>query len=197
MGCFHTVLVFSHFVNLAISLQRQNIRTPKFAVLYRCILSISMQILRAIPHIFAGQSTNQCCSRCSTVISTINIGQITGKKTSQDRYMPPSYDDSISKSIKQRNSTRKERAWQYQVSVQTPLDASILGGFQHDDENGRGSKVWLVPKRFPVTRAWQKCENTRSISFRPFQYLTIVLKEQKLYQFVEYIYSSLALYFIL
>ena len=50
---------------------------------------------------------------------------------------------------------------------------------------------------FSVTRAWQKCENTRSISFCQFQYLSIVLEGQKIYQFVEYIFSSLAIYFIL
>src|SRR6266540_340271 len=82
MGCFHTVLVFSHFINLAISLQRQNIRTPKFVLLYKCILSISTQIFRAIPHIFVGQFTDQCCSTYSTVLFTIKNGQMIGKKKS-------------------------------------------------------------------------------------------------------------------
>src|SRR6266511_2127751 len=80
-GVFHTVLVFSYFINLAISLQRQNIRTPKFALLYKCIFSISIQIFRAIPHIFVGQFTDQCCSTCSTVLFTIKNGQMVGKKS--------------------------------------------------------------------------------------------------------------------
>ena len=60
----------SHFIDLAISLQKQNIRTPKFVLIYNCILSISTQNFRAIPHIFVGQFTDQCCSTCSTVLST-------------------------------------------------------------------------------------------------------------------------------
>ncbi len=47
--CFHIC------INLAISLQRQNSRTLKFAVLYKYKLSISTQIFRGIPHVFVVQ----------------------------------------------------------------------------------------------------------------------------------------------
>jgi len=58
-----------------------------------------------------------------------------------------------------------------------------------------GSKIWLVPIGFCVTRAWQKCENARSISFSPFQCFSIVLEGQRLYELVEDVHSFLAMYF--
>jgi len=74
------------------------------------------------------------------------------------------------------------------VSVQTPSDASVRGDMP-------GSKIWLVPIGFCVTRAWQKCENARSISFSPFQCFSIVLEGQKLYELVEDVHTFLAMYF--
>jgi len=71
MGCFHTVLVFSHSLNSAISLQRQKIRIYKFAVYYECMLSTSLNFFRGIPPIFVVQLAYHCCSRGS---STVNNG---------------------------------------------------------------------------------------------------------------------------
>jgi len=139
MGYFHTVLVFSHFINLAISLQRQNIRTPKFVLLYNCILSISTQIFRAIPHIFFGQFTDQCCSTCSTVLSTSRFRWL-GKKSHktdicqlQGEYINAKY------SVKQGNFyTKGERVTKSGIGSN---NASILGEWWW---SGQRSKIWLA-----------------------------------------------------